>query len=220
MRRGEGGGALSMAISFALALLGFLGCFLTLGWPLWLSGAIALALYGAVQLLSPTVRSSISARGARLPGGGSVGSGSREAFATASEKLEEMERVVPTVRDSSVAAAGERLTTLGRAIMQHLRDNPGDISPSQYFLTYWLGQAHDILGNYRRLEEAGISPDKLLEARGNTMDSLEQLEKVFVQQRDGFYEEAVLDTKYTKELLHRTVALQENMMIEEGSTHE
>ena len=220
MRRGEGGGALVMALSLALALLGFLGCFLTLGWPLWLSGTITLALYGAVQLLSPALLTSISARGARLPGGGSVGVGAREAFSTASEKLEEMERIVPRVSDSAVAGAGERLTMVGRAIMQHLRDNPGDISPSQYFLTYWLGQAHDILGNYRRLEEAGISPDKLLEARGNTMDSLEQLEKVFVQQRDGFYEEAVLDTKYTKELLHRTVALQENMMIEEGSTHE
>lgn len=46
------------------------------------------------------------------------------------------------------------------------------------------------------------------------------MSKVFTQQRDGFYEDAVLDTKYTKELLHRTVAMQETMMIEESATHE
>lgn len=124
MRRGDNGGVIPLILSLALALLGFLGCFLALGWPLWLSGAIALALYGAVQLLSPAVLSGISERGRRLPGGVHLGAGSQDAYDSAVVKVQEMREVLPRVKDSALAQAGGELTTQGEEILKHLRENP------------------------------------------------------------------------------------------------
>ncbi|MDQ0508375.1 5-bromo-4-chloroindolyl phosphate hydrolysis protein [Aedoeadaptatus ivorii] len=128
-------------------------------------------------------------------------------YARAVEDVKALDTATKATEDAALVPKAEHLLESATAILRYLEKNPKAISPSEHFLEYYLGSANRILGNYAKLEGAGVSAEKMATLRTDTLASLDHLQTIFGRQLDGYYRDAIVELEVESDLLDKTVKL-------------
>ena len=181
----------------------FLFLFLVLKWNVFVSLIFAVAIFSAVYLLTKPIRKIGNIELENLVNGLEL----HELFKEANFDLETMKDQVNHISDPSVKEKVTSLAGVGQDILNYLEENPKEISKSRHFLEYYFETAKRIVINYVKLAKANISESKFSHITEKTIESLQLLDKVFVNQRDGYHEDKLMALEVENDLLEKTIKL-------------
>lgn len=181
----------------------FLILFLVLKWHLVISLLLAVGVFAAVYLLAKPVRKIGNIELENLVNGMEL----HEIYQEAVKDLKQLGETIEAIQDGPVRQKADSLYQVGQDILRYLENNPREISKSRHFLDYYLDTARKLTGNYVQLKKANISADKFANMTDKTLESLDLLEKVFVNQRDGYHEDKLVALEVETDLLEKTIKL-------------
>ncbi len=130
-----------------------------------------------------------------------------ELYTQSINQLEDMEITSREISDIDVKTRIERLTETGYRIIRYINENPGALSRHQTFFRYYLKSADDIVSNFSKIEDIGVSPKAQVELKDNTINSLDLLNEVFLRQLDKYHESGLIEIKSERELLENTISM-------------
>lgn len=191
-----------LILLFSIAMF-FLTSFL-LKWHMAIAGILAIGSYVGLSLVTADVKKIGSTPVDKLSSGETL----KQALDEAELKVNNIGKISRTIKDKEINEMGLELYNIGMQIIDYLKQNPGKISKSLYFLSYDVDTALRILDNYKTLS-LNVSKEKLVEVEKNSEKSLSILVTNFKSHRDSFYQSKIEDIRLDTDILTKTLEMQE-----------
>lgn len=189
--------------ALGIAVAGFALTFGILKWEFLISALISIGLFAGVYLLATPVLKIGDMELERLQNGLEL----KEIFDTSVSRVKALEMAAKNITDLTIQEKAVKLSSTAQDIIHYLESNPSDISPSRHFLDYYLQTGLKILNNYETMEEAHLSPKKAQLITDQTSESLDLLNRIYANQRDGYHVDKMMDLAVETELLEKTLQL-------------
>lgn len=191
-----------LILLFSIAIF-FLTSFL-LKWHMVIAGLLSIGSYVGLSLVTADVEKIGSTPVDKLSSGETL----KQALDEAELKVNNIGKISRTIKDKEINEMGLELYNIGVQIIDYLKQNPGKISKSLYFLSYDVDTALRILDNYKTLS-LNVSKEKLVEVEKNSEKSLSILVTNFKSHRDSFYQSKIEDIRLDTDILTKTLEMQE-----------
>ena len=190
-------------LAFLVGLLGFIGTYNLLKWPIWVATLVAIGLFLAIYLLATPVLRIGQVELEQLKNGTEL----KALYDASIQQLQEMRANSLMIQHDQVKQDAQALTETGESILSYLEAHPREISSSRHFLDYYLTVGNKLLQNFVEMEEARVSDHKLQEITHQTQESLDILNEIYSRQRDGYHLDRMRDLEVETELLEKTLKL-------------
>lgn len=190
-------------LAFIIATVAFLFCFFILKWPLWLAVLLVIGLFMAVYLLASPVFRIGNVELESLKNGQEI----KAIFDHSQVVLQGMKSQAALIEDQTIKQQASQLSEATQSILNYLEENPKEISRSRHFLDYYLNTGHQIISNFREMEEAKLTPSRFEEIKNRTHESMELLNDIYANQRDGYHLDRIRSLEVETELLEKTLKL-------------
>lgn len=181
----------------------FIISYIVIDWPLLISLVIAVGIFFAIYFLSKPILKIGDLELSQMADGVEL----NNIYQEARRQVHKIEENGQKINNEDVGQGALQLASTSQDILRYLEDNPREISQSRHFLTYYVPTANKIIDNYFQLKKANISADKFKLITGQTLESIELLQKIFVNQRDGYHKDKLVELEVQTELLEKTITL-------------
>lgn len=181
----------------------FIISYIVIDWPLLISLVLAVGIFFAVYFLSKPILKIGDLELSQMADGVEL----NNIYQEARRQVHKIEENGQKINNEDVGQGALQLASTSQDILRYLEDNPREISQSRHFLTYYVPTANKIIDNYFQLKKANISADKFELITDQTLESIELLQKIFVNQRDGYHKDKLVELEVQTELLEKTITL-------------
>lgn len=189
--------------AFLAGVVAFILTFLVLKWPILVAVLISIGTFIGVYLLATPVIRIGDLELAQLENGEEL----KLLFDQSVKKVQGMKKSVALIENKAVKDQVAELAETSQSILAYLEENPREISGSRHFLDYYIKTGHKIIHNYVEMEEAKISQNKFTLITARTEESLDILNEIYANQRDGYHLDRMRDLEVETELLEKTLKL-------------
>lgn len=193
----------SNLIAGILSSIVFLLLYMVLDWSLLVSLLIAMGVFIGIYFIIRPVAKIGDIELTQLANGVEL----NNIYLEASTHVFHIEEAGQQIKNPELKQKSLELASMGSDILAYLENHPKEISKSRHFLTYYLPTAHKIIENYMHLKKANVSAGKFDLITDRTGESLDLLQKVFANQRDGYHKDKLVELEVQTELLEKTITL-------------
>lgn len=186
-----------------LASVIFIILYIVIDWPLLVSIALAVGIFFAVYFLSKPILKIGDLELSRMADGIEI----NNIYLDARQQVYNLEKNGQNISNEEVGQGALNLAATANDILNYLEDHPREISQSRHFLTYYIPTASKIIDNYFQLKKANITSHKFELITDQTLESLDLLQRIFENQRDGYHKDKLVELEVQTELLEKTITL-------------
>lgn len=198
-------------VSFFGSLIFFLFFWFVLDWPMYVVLLLTVVLFFAIYfLITPKIKiGNVKVIDDQL------NNELAALYQLFGNNVKKIETNAKLIKDKEISNLATSIAKVGVSIYDYLDDHLKSLSSSRHFIEYYTTKSEEIIENYRELEQVGISPSKMNQVKGQTLEALGYLNQIFNQQRDSYHQQKYLNLELETDLLEKTTQMCEELKLEE-----